>query len=87
MIDKNDPLCRGIVLLGLDAPEDELAKGFVAVADKPHVKGFAVGRTIFLEAAEAWLAGKMTDTAAVDNMAAKYASLVKLWNDARLGAH
>ena len=87
VIDKNDPLCRGIVLLGLDAPEDELAKGFAAVADKPHVKGFAVGRTIFLEAAEAWLAGKMTDAAAVDNMAAKYASLVKLWNDARLGAH
>jgi 5-dehydro-2-deoxygluconokinase len=87
VIDKNDPLCRGIVLLGLDAPEDELAKGFAAVADKPHVKGFAVGRTIFLEAAEAWLAGKMTDAAAIDNMAAKYASLVKLWNDARLGAH
>ena len=83
VIDKNDPLCRGIVLLGLDAPEDELAKGFAAVADKPHVKGFAVGRTIFLEAAEAWLADKMTDVAAVDNMAAKYAALVKLWNDAR----
>jgi myo-inositol catabolism protein IolC len=29
----------------------------------------------------------MTDAAAIDNMAAKYASLVKLWNDARLGAH
>ena len=83
VIDKNDPLCRGIVLLGLDAPEEELAKGFAAVADKPHVKGFAVGRTIFLEAAEAWLSGKMTDEAAVDNMAAKYASLVKLWNEAR----
>jgi 5-dehydro-2-deoxygluconokinase len=87
VLDKNDPLCRGIVLLGLDAPEEELAKGFAAVADKPHVKGFAVGRTIFLEAAEAWLSGKMTDTAAVDNMAAKYAALVKLWNDARLGVH
>ena len=83
VIDKNDALCRGIVLLGLDAPEAELAKGFAAVADKPHVKGFAVGRTIFLEAAEAWLSGKMTDEAAVDNMAAKYASLIKIWNDAR----
>ncbi len=83
VIDKNDPLCRGIVLLGLDAPEVELAKGFAAVADKPHVKGFAVGRTIFLEAAELWLGGKMTDDAAVENMAAKYASLVKLWNEAR----
>ncbi len=83
VIDNRDPLCRGIVLLGLDAPEAELAKGFKAVADKPHVKGFAVGRTIFLEAAELWLGGKITDDAAVENMAAKYASLVKLWNEAR----
>ncbi|MEP6827452.1 MAG: DUF2090 domain-containing protein, partial [Aestuariivirga sp.] len=86
VIDRHDALCRGIVLLGLDAPEEELAKGFKAVADKKHVKGFAVGRTIFLEAAEAWLSGKMTDEAAVDNMAAKYASLVKIWNDTRDGA-
>ncbi|MDP8995903.1 MAG: 5-dehydro-2-deoxygluconokinase [Pseudomonadota bacterium] len=83
VIDARDPLCRGVVVLGLDAPEAELAKGFKTVADKPHVKGFAVGRTIFLEAAEAWLAGKMTDAVAIDNMAAKYASLVKLWNEAR----
>ncbi len=83
VIDDRDPLCRGIVLLGLDAPEAELAKGFKAVADKKHVKGFAVGRTIFLEAAELWLGGKMTDDAAVANMAAKYASLVNLWNEAR----
>jgi 5-dehydro-2-deoxygluconokinase len=83
VIDARDPLCRGVVMLGLDAPEAELAKGFKTVADKPHVKGFAVGRTIFLEAAEAWLAGKMTDAAAVDNMATKYASLVKIWNEAR----
>ena len=83
VIDARDPLCRGVVMLGLDAPEAELAKGFKTVADKPHVKGFAVGRTIFLEAAEAWLAGKLTDAVAVDNMAAKYASLVKIWNEAR----
>ncbi|MEO6609714.1 MAG: 5-dehydro-2-deoxygluconokinase, partial [Aestuariivirga sp.] len=32
VIDRHDPHCRGIVLLGLEAPEDELAKGFKAVA-------------------------------------------------------
>ena len=83
VIDARDPLCRGVVVLGLDAPEAELAKGFKIVADKLHVKGFAVGRTIFLEAAEAWLGSKMTDAEAVENMAAKYASLVKIWNEAR----
>ncbi len=83
VIDAQDPLCRGIVLLGLEAPSEELAKGFAAVAGKKHVKGFAVGRTIFNEAAEGWLAGKMSDDAAVTMMAEKFAGLVKIWDDAR----
>jgi len=83
VIDREDPLCRGIVLLGLEAPEEELAKGFAAVANAKHVKGFAVGRTIFAGPAEAWLAGKIDDDAAVTQMADKFASLVKIWNDAR----
>ncbi len=86
VIDKNDPHCRGIVLLGLEAPEEELAKGFKAVAHQKHVKGFAVGRTIFAGPAEQWLSGKIGDEAAVDAMATKFASLVKIWNDARSAA-
>jgi 5-dehydro-2-deoxygluconokinase len=62
------------VLLGLEAPEDELAKGFKAVAAKRHVKGFAVGRTIFNDAARAWLAGQIDDTAAIDMAAEKFVS-------------
>lgn len=83
VIDNNDALCRGVVLLGLEAPEDELAKGFAAVAAKRHVKGFAVGRTIFNDAARAWLAGQIDDTAAVTMMAEKFGSLVRIWDDAR----
>ncbi len=87
VIDRHDPLCRGIVLLGLEAPEAELAKGFKAVAGKKHVKGFAVGRTIFNAAAEEWLRGAISDDTAVAMMAEKFASLVKIWDDAHKGAH
>jgi 5-dehydro-2-deoxygluconokinase len=83
VIDKHDPLCRGIVLLGLEAPEDELEKGFKAVAGKSHVKGFAVGRTIFNEAAQEWLRGTISDDAAVTMMADKFAKLVQIWNRTR----
>ncbi len=83
VIDKQDPHCRGIVLLGLEAPEDELAKGFKAVAKQKHVKGFAVGRTIFNDAAEKWLAGLISDEAAIELMAGKFQNLVILWNSAR----
>jgi 5-dehydro-2-deoxygluconokinase len=80
VIDRNDPWCRGIVLLGLEAPEAELEKGFRAVAGKPHVKGFAVGRTIFNEAAQEWLRGAISDDAAVAMMAEKFGNLVAIWH-------
>ena len=83
VIDKNDRLCRGVVLLGLEASEDELSRGFRAVAGKAHVKGFAVGRTIFNEAALGWLAGKITDDVAVNMMADKFGRLVHLWDNAQ----
>jgi 5-dehydro-2-deoxygluconokinase len=85
VIAKNDPWCRGVVLLGLDAPEEELAKGFSAVAAHPVVKGFAVGRTIFSSAAQKWLRRQMTDEEAMADMAARFGNLVEMWNKERFG--
>lgn len=83
VIDAHDPWCRGIVLLGLEAPPQELEKGFRAVAGRHHVKGFAVGRTIFNEAAQEWLRGAINDEAAVAMMAEKFRALVAMWNRAQ----
>jgi 5-dehydro-2-deoxygluconokinase len=78
----NDPQCRGIVLLGLDAPEADLVRGFELAASSERVKGFAVGRTIFGEAVSAWLAGRIDDAAAIDDMATRFARLVAAWRSA-----
>ena len=83
VIAAGDPWCRGVVLLGLEAPEAELALAFGACADAPIVKGFAVGRTIFADAAEKWLAGRIDDDAAVDDMAARFAGLCRAWEQSR----
>ncbi|MER8630447.1 5-dehydro-2-deoxygluconokinase [Mesorhizobium opportunistum] len=80
---KHDPWCRGIVLLGLEAPQDELEAAFAATAKAPIVKGFAVGRTIFVHAAEQWLAGKMSDDEAVADMASRFEQLTEAWLAAR----
>ena len=45
-IERNDPRTRGIVVLGLDAPEDELAASFALAAKFPLVKG---------DVAQAWM--------------------------------
>ncbi|RFC66818.1 MULTISPECIES: bifunctional 5-dehydro-2-deoxygluconokinase/5-dehydro-2-deoxyphosphogluconate aldolase [Mesorhizobium] len=78
-ITANDPYCRGVVLLGLEAPIDELREAFEATTASPVVKGFAVGRSIFADAAEAWLAGTITDTQAIDDMAERFSTLCDLW--------
>ena len=82
-IETHDPWCRGIVVLGLDAPEDALATCFAVASGHPLVKGFAVGRTIFADAARAWLAGTMDDQGAVAEMAARFQRLCDAWQAAR----
>ena len=82
-IERNDPHTRGIVVLGLDAPEAELAASFALAAKQPLVKGFAVGRTIFGDAARAWMKGQMSDADAVAQMADRFARLCGIWDAAR----
>jgi 5-dehydro-2-deoxygluconokinase len=79
VIARNDPYCRGIVLLGLEAPESELAKAFDAAAGQPAVKGFAIGRTIFNDVAKDWLARRIKDADAIAAMTERFGKLVDLW--------
>lgn len=78
-IARHDPYCRGIVLLGLDAPLPELRRAFEAAAATPLVRGFAVGRSIFAEPARAWFAGRIGDEEAVGEMAQRFGTLVHAW--------
>lgn len=79
VIAENDAYCRGIVLLGLEAPAADLEKAFAATRVAPMVKGFAVGRTIFAHAANQWLGGRMTDEEAIADMATRFGELTKAW--------
>ena len=78
-----DPHCHGVVLLGLSAPEEELVGCFATAAPFAVVKGFAVGRTIFYDAARDWLTNRLTDEEAVAMLAGKFSNLVAAWRKAR----
>lgn len=82
-VERNDPYSRGIVVLGLDAPQAELEASFALAAEFDLVKGFAVGRTIFGDAARKWLSGAITDAQAVEDMVGRYASLCRVWDAVR----
>jgi 5-dehydro-2-deoxygluconokinase len=83
VIEGRDPYCRGVLLLGLSQPMETLAAAFAATAAVPVVKGFAVGRTVFHDAARAWLAGEIDDETAVQRLTDKFTLLVKAWRGAR----
>ncbi|MEX0852714.1 MAG: 5-dehydro-2-deoxygluconokinase [Bauldia sp.] len=79
----NDPWCRGVVLLGLDAPAAALEAAFAATRNAKTVRGFAVGRTIFADVARSWFAGETDDGTATNDMASRFAALTRAWNKQR----
>ena len=79
MIERFDPACRGVRVLGMEAAADRLREGFAAAASSPWVRGFAVGRPIFAPAAEAWFKGDWNDAQAVDDVAARYEEVIGMW--------
>jgi 5-dehydro-2-deoxygluconokinase len=83
VIAKNDPFCRGVVVLGLEAPAEDLIRSFELASQTPAVKGFAIGRTIFADIARNWLAGGVTDEQAIDAMAKNFAALCDAWMKSR----
>ena len=83
LIAERDPYCRGVVLLGLNAPIDTLAKGFSDARRSGTCRGFAVGRTVFQEPATKWFAGAIDDAALKQAIKANVETLVDAWREAR----
>ncbi len=79
IVQQFDPYAQGIIVLGMDAPSDKLASVFDLCKNYKHVKGFAVGRSIFFETARKWFGNKITNQQAKDEMFNKFTTLIKLW--------
>lgn len=82
-IETHDRHTRGILVLGLDAPAQDLAESFAVAGQFSLVKGFAVGRTIFGDAARAWLKGEISDAEAIAQMSEKFEAMARVWDKAR----
>jgi 5-dehydro-2-deoxygluconokinase len=83
LIQERDPYCRGVVLLGLNAPAETLAAGFREASKSSTCRGFAVGRTIFHEPSRAWLEGEIDDAGLISRVQSTFGFLIESWRDAR----
>ncbi|MBB3261224.1 5-dehydro-2-deoxygluconokinase [Paraburkholderia bannensis] len=83
LIAERDPHCRGVVLLGLSAPMEQLMGGFAAAAASHTCRGFTVGRTIFYEPSLAWLKGEIDDKEVIARVRHAFETLIAAWRAAR----
>ncbi|MEM5435425.1 bifunctional 5-dehydro-2-deoxygluconokinase/5-dehydro-2-deoxyphosphogluconate aldolase [Paraburkholderia diazotrophica] len=86
LIHERDPYCRGVVLLGLSAPVEQMIEGFRSAAQSTTCKGFTVGRTIFHEPSHAWLAGQINDDELIARVRRTFETLIQSWRDSRATA-
>ncbi len=82
LVEERDPHCRGAVILGLNQPIPHLVDSF-RNATNPIVKGFMVGRSLWMDESLAWLRGEMDDATFVSRVAANYTVLVDAWRNRR----
>jgi len=82
LISERDRHCRGAVILGLNQPIAHLVDSF-RYATNPIVKGFMVGRSLWMSESLAWLRGEIDDTTFVARVAHNYTLLVDAWRNRR----
>lgn len=83
LIEQRSPHCRGVILLGLDAPIAELEKSFKDSADFDICKGFAVGRSIFTQPSKAWFKNEIDDDELIIKVKNNYLRLANAWRNRR----
>ncbi len=83
IINERDPYCHGALVLGLGSSVEELTQAFEGAAAASIVKGFAVGRTIFMEPSVEWLNGAIDDETLVQQIKNNYEHLKDVWKSAR----
>lgn len=67
------------VILGKGADPASIASWFEAAAALPSTAGFAIGRSVFMDPATAYLTGKASSDEAIDTIASRYLALIEQW--------
>lgn len=79
LIEKRDPYSRGVVMLGQNAPIEQLIASFEEAKQSRSCRGFAVGRSIFQDPAREWLDGKIEDDELVERCCKGFEELINAW--------
>lgn len=79
VVHREDPHCRGLLVLGGSTSPEQIEANFAAAAAEPLVVGFAVGRPIFHDLSVRWFSGELADDALVTEICEHYAAVLDGW--------
>lgn len=79
VIRADNPLCRGILLLGGGRGDDDLLAAMDVARTQPIVQGFAIGRSVFLEPAARWLAARCSDAEFQELLTGRFDRFAEFW--------
>jgi 5-dehydro-2-deoxygluconokinase len=82
VIAKYDPNAR-IVVLGRNETIENVSKWLAAGAQNDYVIGFAVGRTVFLDAIKKYMSGEFTNDEAIKEIGENYFKLYQAFINAK----
>lgn len=83
VVRERDPGCRGFLMLGGGTASDGLEQSFRDAAPTASVRGFALGRPLFHQAAQEWFSGSVSAADAARQIMRRYADAVDLWRATR----
>ena len=76
----------GQLILGKGAGLETVGTWFESARGAVSAAGFAIGRTVYWDAAREFLLGRMAADDAVHQMAANYLTVIELWRRAQVPA-
>jgi 5-dehydro-2-deoxygluconokinase len=79
IVRKYDAYCAGIIVLGLDQPLDELTPKLKLAKASGIGVGFAIGRSIWRQPAEAWFSKRLNDTDAIAAIKQEFQRVIAAW--------
>ena len=79
----SDPSCNGVLLLGHEAEPAGLAAGISLAAASSIGRGFAIGRAIWQEPAERFLAGTIDEDVTIALLVERFRRIENLWQQGR----
>ena len=83
---ERNPMCRGVLLLDGGRELDEPRTALRSARAQSCVRGFAIGRTLWLEPATEWLAARIDDAEFARRLSERYVALVSVWTAAGAAA-